>query len=149
MRSVEALIDRCRGSVTTSYTCHCLCGTVSFKCENLISSYNCRCEDCRRCSGSAFAINVIFNKGDVRIIDGRTKSWEKTSGSGKKITRHFCAECGSPLLTETEFSPEVVYVKAGTFDDPSVIKASTQIWLDSKQEWATIPDDLERLAKQR
>ena len=36
------------------------------------------------------------------------------------MSREFCAECGTQLLTRAPTLPGVVLLKVGTFDDPSV-----------------------------
>jgi hypothetical protein len=56
------------------------------------------------------------------------------------IARHFCGACGghffiSPLPEITRLS-----VKAGTLDNLSQFKPAHQIWCQSRQDWAALPD---------
>jgi hypothetical protein len=35
-----------------------------------------------------------------------------------------------------------VFIKAGSFDDPSIVKPSRQAWTQSRVEWAEIESDI-------
>ena len=101
----------------------CLCGHVSYEYRGTIGSAGyCHCEDCRRCTGSAFNVSVRFDLADFHIAGGQPKRFTKRADSGNELTRHFCPECGSPIYTSSPRHPEFVYVKAGTLDDPSVVR---------------------------
>jgi hypothetical protein len=54
------------------------------------------------------------------------------------LTRYFCPECGSPLYTVSPAHPEVLYVKAGTLDDPRLVHPRRQNWMRSRVPWTTI-----------
>jgi len=96
----------------------------------------------RKCTGSAFNIGVRIEARRFRIARGSPKGFTKLGGSGDYLTRHFCPEYGSPLYTSSPRHPDVVYVKAGCLDDPTVVKPAHQIWTKSKVGWATIDPSL-------
>jgi hypothetical protein len=48
------------------------------------------------------------------------------------LTRYFCPECGSPLYTVSPVHPDVLYLKAGTLDDPRLVQPRHQNWIAIK-----------------
>jgi hypothetical protein len=129
----------------------CLCGHIKYEYSGKLgpSSY-CHCTDCRKVTGTAYLVSVRFETKDFKIITrNSTKNYTKYSDSGIEITREFCPECGSPLFTFSPSHPDYVYVKAGSLDDPSIVKPLYQSWTDSKVEWANIPKDIKSFAKSR
>ena len=128
----------------------CLCGNVRHQCEADVGPANyCHCEDCRRCTGSAFNVGVRVEARHFRIVKGSPRAFTKTSASGNPLTRHFCPECGSPLYTTSPVHPDVLYVKAGCIDQPGIVHPTHQIWMNSKVAWATIGPDLPGFPKGR
>jgi hypothetical protein len=74
----------------------------------------------------------------LRIVSGSVKGYTKTADSGNKITRQFCPECGSPLFTREPACPHLVWVKAGSLDNPELIEPTHQIWTERAVPWAHI-----------
>jgi hypothetical protein len=121
----------------------CLCGAVRYRYEGDIGPANyCHCSDCRRCTGSAFNIGVQVAAAGFRIVRGSPKGFTKAGDSGNQLTRHFCPGCGSPLWTSSPLHPEFHYVKAGSLDDPGLVRPAHQSWVVSRVPWATIGPDL-------
>jgi hypothetical protein len=126
---------------TNAATIHgrCLCGHVSYEYTGSVGPANyCHCEDCRRCTGSAFNIGVRFDLGEFRIVSGSPKGFTTQGESGRELTRHFCPECGSPIFTSSPKHPDYVYVKAGGLDDPLIVEATHQNWVGSAVPWSRI-----------
>ena len=120
-------------------TGRCLCGRVTYEYDGSIGPANyCHCEDCRRCTGSAFNIGVRLSLDGFRITSGDPKGFTKRGDSGRELTRHFCPDCGSPLFTSAPKHPNDVYVKAGTLDDPSTVEPTHQNWMVSVVPWSQI-----------
>jgi hypothetical protein len=71
-------------------------------------------------------------------ISGETLSIFRTigDGHGKEAQRHFCSNCGSPLITRSDAYPGIVLIKAGTLNDSSVVQPAMDVWSDSKQSWS-------------
>ena len=118
---------------------HCLCGRVAYEYSGEVgpASY-CHCEDCRRCTGSAFNVGVRFDSSEFRVISGDPRGFTKIADSGNELTRHFCPECGSPIFTSSPRHPEWVYVKAGSLDDPMIVRPEYQSWTASAVSWSRI-----------
>jgi hypothetical protein len=129
-------------------TGRCLCGHVTWRYDGEVgpASY-CHCEDCRRCTGSAFNVGVRLQRADFHVTGGSPKGYTKRGDSGRELTRHFCPECGSPIFTSAPKHPDHVYVKAGTFDDPSLVRPERQAWVASAVAWRRIALDLPTFEK--
>lgn len=63
------------------------------------------------------------------------------------LTRHFCPECGSPIFTSSPEHAEYVYVKAGSLDDPLIVKPTHQNWTGSAVPWSQIGGNLPSFAQ--
>ena len=125
--------------MTQILTGGCLCGSVRYAYEGEVGPAGyCHCADCRRVSGSAFGISVRVAASGFSIVAGVSKSFTKLSDSGRPVARFFCGDCGSPLYTLPPLHPEAVFIKAGSLDDPNVVKPNRQAWTRSRVDWAEI-----------
>jgi hypothetical protein len=127
----------------------CLCQAVTFECDELGPAGYCHCEDCRRCTGSAFNVSVRCAADGLRILSGELGSFTKNGDSGCELTRHFCQTCGSPVFTSSPRDPAVIYVKAGLLDDPEAVRPALQCWTRSKVAWADPPSWIDSFEKGR
>ncbi len=117
----------------------CLCGAVRYEYDGVPEGATyCHCEDCRRTTGSAFSVGVRMRSAMLRIVSGNVKSYTKIADSGNEITRQFCPDCGSPLFTREPACPHLVFVKAGSLDNPELIEPTRQIWTERATPWAHI-----------
>lgn len=125
-----------------SMTGRCLCGQVSYVVEGepMLTAI-CHCRHCQRQAGTAFSI-IVAVAADAVSITGATKSFADKADSGAIVLRRFCPECGSPLFSALPTAPEVVYVKAGTLDNPTEVRPQIQIWCKSAQPWLTLDPGL-------
>ena len=68
--------------------------------------------------------------------------------SGRWLDQHFCSHCGTNTGITLEAAPGIRTIAAGTFDDPSWLKAEKYkfryVYLRSAQDWSDIPDGVER-----
>ncbi len=118
----------------------CLCGAVSYEtqAEPLMTAV-CHCKNCQRQAGSAMSIIVGFPKGTVKIA-GEPKTYDDSGESGLAVHRQFCSNCGSPLFTLAESAPELIFIKAGTFDETDWLEPGVQFWTKSAQSWVPMGD---------
>jgi hypothetical protein len=63
--------------------------------------------------------------------------------------RHFCPQCGSPLLFEPLDKPDILETYIGALDTPGEIAPGLHIWTSSAVPWLHIDDDLERFPENR
>lgn len=65
-------------------------------------------------------VEPLFDKCTFTLQAGRPATYEHTSdGSGKKVTVHFCKDCGTTLYHLFDRFPDQIGIFAGTFDDPA------------------------------
>ena len=118
----------------------CLCGRIRYEYRGEVGpAAYCHCADCRRSTGSAFNVGVRLRTDGFRVLRGEPRAFTKTADSGNSLTRHFCADCGSPVYTSSPRHPTFVYVKAGSLDDPTIVKPTYQSWTSAAVAWAAIP----------
>jgi hypothetical protein len=67
------------------------------------------------------ALVAVVPKAKVDI-KGPIKSWAGVGSSGKPVHRIFCSECGSPIAHDPESAPDIIAMKAGTFDMETKMK---------------------------
>jgi hypothetical protein len=123
----------------------CLCGALRFEVRaQPVRLTLCYCTFCQRATGSTHMVEPIFLKSDFDVAAGEPSTFSlQSSGSGKQVTVHFCARCGTKIFLSFERFPTVVGVYAGAFDNPSWFDrspASTAcLFLDSAAEGAILP----------
>ncbi len=121
----------------------CLCGSVRYEYDGQPgdSSY-CHCDDCKRATGGPYTVGVHSQADRLRIVRGEVKGYTTRGDSGSEITREFCPECGSPLFTRGEHCAGFVYIKAGSLDEPELVKPSCEIWTERAVKWAYVDASL-------
>jgi len=125
----------------------CLCGKVRYSADaepTLVGV--CHCKNCQKQAGTAFSIVVAIPNAALSMR-GTLKTFSDRGDSGKAVQRRFCPECGSPILSETERSPGLAILRAGTLDDTSWLKPTMEIFCDSAQSWVTLGGDRQRFPK--
>ena len=115
----------------------CLCGAVRYvlKSDPLMTAV-CHCTHCQRQSGGVFSTNVGVPEA-AYVQTGETKVFTDKGDSGLAVWRHFCPECGSPIISKVEAMPGLVLVKAGTLDDMSGLTPSVEVYTDHAAEWVS------------
>ena len=127
----------------------CLCGAVRYECdsEKIMASAICHCRDCQYVSGGGPANIVGVPDPAFELLKGETKGFTVKSEGGNDVTRHFCAECGTPMFSELSTAPGLKIIKVGTFDDPGSFKPQMTVWTSSAPPWAHIDADLPQFPK--
>jgi len=130
----------------TTRTASCRCGQlkVAVTGEPVRVSV-CHCLNCKKRSGSAFAVQARWPSAQV-AIDGESKSFVKVADSGNRATFHFCPECGSDVYYEIDGKfddkfNDLIAVPLGAFDDPFFLTPAFSVWENRKHEWVEIVGD--------
>ena len=102
----------------------------------------CHCLNCKKRSGSAFAVQARWPKANV-AIDGESKTFVKVADSGNRATFHFCPECGSDVFYEIDGKVDdkfndLIAIPLGAFDDPFFLKPNFSVWENRKHDWVEI-----------
>ena len=113
----------------------CLCGAVRYvlKTDPLMTAV-CHCTHCQRQSGGVFSTNLGIPEA-AYVQTGDTRVYEDTGDSGQSVFRHFCPNCGSPILSTIAAMPGMVMIKAGTLDDMSGLTPGVEIYTDHAASW--------------
>jgi len=120
----------------------CLCGAVRYQIDGEPAMVAvCHCSTCQRNTGSAFSTNVAWPEGAVEIAGESLATYQERGGAaGTPFYRSFCSRCGSPICARGDAYPGLVFIKAGTLDDPSWVRPTVHIWCSEKQPWVPIGD---------
>ncbi len=125
----------------------CLCGRVRYSADADPAFVGvCHCMDCQKFGGSAFATVVGVRARALRLT-GTLKTFTKAGGTGKPIHRRFCPECGSGIVDEADALPGIAMIYAGTLDDRSWVKPSSQSFCDSAQPWVELGGEMKRFGR--
>ena len=109
----------------SSITGGCACGAVRYECSaDPIMAANCYCRDClpQRSTGTAMASVMIVPKAALKVT-GALKHYEVTGDSGNKVSRGFCPDCGSPIISIISAMESMVALKAASLRRPRAIQA--------------------------
>ncbi len=113
----------------------CMCGAVRYSGTAApLFLGNCHCRDCQRASGGPYAPAVVVPRASVTIT-GPVKYFAVIGDSGQKVSRGFCAQCGSRLLAMPDFAPHLTSIMAGSLDDPGGFAPTVDIYCASAQPW--------------
>ena len=121
----------------------CLCGAIKYEFDksNLISAHHCHCIDCQKSTGSGKS-TILMLPAQAILMDGELKFYTSTTSSGRNMSRGFCEECGSPVLSFIKEMQEVNFLKAGSLDDSSWLKIDSNFYSSSAHSWSPIDDDI-------
>ena len=121
----------------------CLCGTIrySFAREAAVSAHHCHCDDCKKSTGSGKATILLLAEQALKL-EGQVKFYTVVGSDGSHVTRGFCPQCGSPLVSFVEEAAEIRFVKAGSLDDSSWVRIDSSYWQQSAAEWSPIDNSI-------
>lgn len=126
----------------------CQCGQVTYQLlapPFMIAA--CHCRQCQKLSTSAFSITAMVNTADI-IFSGTMHEWQRLSDNGNTNGAKFCPGCGNRIYHFNPEQPEKIKLKPSTLSDTRVIKPTMHIWVSEKQDWFTLPDDVDSFDKQ-
>lgn len=126
----------------------CLCKAVRYRISATpMVTRACWCRLCQYIGAGSATVNVCFPSNAI-VIEGALKDFQSVADSGNIMHRRFCPECGTHLFSEAESRPHLIFVRAGTLDDPEIAKPSMTIWTVQAPTWACIDDKLPRIVGQ-
>lgn len=129
-------------------TGRCLCGAVRFRAtEGPIATRVCWCTDCQKLGAGGPTTNAAF-RTDTVTIEGATSDYISTADSGSRMHRRFCPACGTPMFSEAESRPHLIFVRVGVLDDPEIARPETTIWAASAPSWACLDKTLPQVPGQ-
>jgi len=120
----------------------CLCGAVRYRtaAEPLVARL-CWCRVCQYFATGNAAVGVCFPTAGL-TVEGETRDYASVADSGNRMHRRFCPICGTHLFSEAESRPHLVFVRAGSLDDPEIARPEAVIWTARAPSWACLDDRL-------
>ena len=98
----------------------------------------CHCDDCRRnCAAPVVAWLGVPEK-QFEWTGQATTRLESSPG----VSRHFCADCGTPMAFVADHYPGDMQLYAATLDDPGDFTPTFHVNYKSKLPWLRLDDDL-------
>jgi len=121
----------------------CYCGAVRYQATgDPIFKGQCHCRECQYISGGQPNIVMAMPEGQFKYTKGTAKGFRRRDLE-QPVTREFCSECGTHLLSRTHRLPGAVLLKVGTFDDPNVYGGPQMaIFLVDKQAFHHVPEGI-------
>jgi hypothetical protein len=125
-----------------TYAGGCHCGKIRYETSAApIVTGHCQCTDCQRFSGTGHTSVLVFPAAAVKVT-GAPKYYSSKADSGATISRGFCPDCGTPVVSKTTGMPDAVIIKAGSLDDPKLFEPQVVLFTKSAQPWDKMDEKL-------
>jgi hypothetical protein len=126
----------------------CLCKAVrySISAEPIVTRA-CWCRVCQYIGAGSGSVNTCFRSAAL-TVGGELRDYSLVAASGNVMHRRFCPVCGTHLFSSSEARPDLVFVRAGTLDDPELAHPAMTIWTSSAPSWACFDAQLPQIERQ-
>ena len=120
----------------------CYCGSLRYRVTAApVLKAQCHCRECQYISGGAPNMFMVMPPEGFRYVSGAPKTFAR-GDLDEPVTREFCANCGTHLVTRRRDMPFVI-LKVGTLDDPGLYGGPRMaIYTIDKQPFHLIPEGL-------
>jgi hypothetical protein len=121
----------------------CYCKAVRYSTEGeAVFKGQCHCRECQYGSGGGANIIMAVPEAGFKYTTGEPKTFMR-SDLDNPVTREFCADCGTQVVSRAPSLPGTVIIKVGTLDDPSQYgDPQVAIFTIDKQSFHHIPEGL-------
>lgn len=121
----------------------CYCGKVRYEAEgDPLMRGLCHCRECQYYSGGAANVALAMPSAGFRYTSGEPKGYSRDDLENP-VTREFCPDCGTSLVSRPPAVPDLVIIKAGTLDNPADYgKPDFAFYCADRQEFQYLPDDM-------
>jgi len=120
----------------------CICGHVRYRLAGKpLIVHACHCSWCQRETGTAHALNALYEADRVEHLKGEPELilTPSASGKGQRIAR--CPNCKVAIWSNyPQAGPAVRFVRVGTMDNPGEYPPDIHIFTASKLPWVTFPN---------
>ena len=120
----------------------CLCGALRYRAEGEPKAQGlCHCRNCQRLTGGGHVGWLTFDEAAV-AVEGETRAYATTGGSGRTATRYACPTCMSIVFGKAEVMAGRINLYAGSLDDTTQFKPQMAIFTRSRPAWDDSSRDL-------
>ena len=128
----------------------CYCGAVRHEAEGEpMMKAQCHCRECQYFTGGAPNMFIAMPPDGFRYTKGAPKPFAR-GDLEKPVTREFCPECGTHMVTRPQ--RPLIVLKVGTLDKPEEFTPQVAIYTCDKQAFHYVPEGMpafERLPQRR
>ena len=119
----------------------CYCGAVRYRAEgDPVFKAQCHCRECQYISGGHPNLVLGMPEKGFSYVKSSPKTFRR-SDLEDPVSREFCADCGTHLITRTPRVPGTVLIKVGTLDEPAVFGGPQMvIYTIDKQSFHHVPE---------
>ena len=121
----------------------CYCGGLRYEAEgDPMFRGQCHCRECQYISGGGVNYVMAMPEAGFAYTKGEAKGFTRKDLKNA-VTREFCPECGTHVLTRVPAMPGMLMFKVGTFDEPSAFGSPQMaIFLCDRQEFQPVPEGI-------
>ena len=112
--------------------------------RRLVVAGLCHCNRCQPQSGSAFSTVIIIKRSTFEL-EGETAVFEDVGASGSRVLRRYCPRCGSPLTTEADVAPTMMFVKVGGIDSNEWFRPTIELFVGRRRPWVALVPGAQQL----
>ncbi len=124
----------------------CACEAVRYAIDGEpTASGTCHCRSCRKAASAPSLPFLTVAASAFAILSGAPATYR----SSPRVTRWFCANCGSPLAYANAAVPGEIDVMTCSLDDPAAFPPRFSVWLDHAPAWLRHDDGLPTFATTR
>lgn len=124
------------------FTGRCYCGAIKYKASGEPAiKVQCHCRECQYVAGGSANVTIGMPEDGFAYTEG-TPSQFKRPDLPNGVTREFCGNCGTQILSRAPGLPGVMLIKVGTMDDPSLFTPDLAIFTADKQAFHHIPEGM-------
>lgn len=119
----------------------CACRGVRYRLRSgPLVVHACHCTECRRLTGSAFALNALIETDRLEILAGQAHPDPVVGSSGKPQTIFRCPGCKVALWSHYPGAgPKLAFVRVGTLDEPERLPPDIHIYTSTRLPWLQLP----------
>jgi len=125
----------------------CYCKGLRYVAEgDPMMKAQCHCRECQYITGGAPNVFVAMPATGFKYTKGEPKQFTR-SDLPRPVTREFCPNCGTHIITRVPAFPAVV-VKVGTLDDPKQFgDPQMAIFTIDQQSFHRIPEGIAKFER--
>lgn len=117
----------------------CYCGAIRYEIHSAaFDSTLCHCATCRKLSAAPAVAWFSVGRDGLRWVRGAAKMFE----SSPRVSRSFCADCGTPLTYANADTPDRIDVSTCSLDEPGDVAPENHTWCKYRLSWDRAVDNL-------